>query len=328
MKNSNQRQDKLIILKHTASGVIALGSGLAMMPIFNKNITDMSKYGLDIHANTGIFVASTINTLLTMTSYSAFVMYHYFSAPSLDKEELTKTQQAAMKLALPAAVGYAGVPLALLWDVELNNQQVEGSEGFDKFVAWASFASLPLIIFKTAETYQLLNRAITNKSSNFTLDNVGAKVFTYGVSSIATAARIIAYAKIIKDFLHNVIEDEGVLTTISVIGGLAAASIVGVSEYTNIKTLFKTTEEASKLQLLKGVFASVQGAWFALPVISKGLDAMEDYSPLIKGALFVPLFVSKAIHESSNLFNFLTTEIYDWEQEAIGENIEFIMQIE
>lgn len=306
------------LFKYGIGGSVSIGTGLAMMPIFNQSVIELEKYGINIHSSNAAFIASTINTMLVTTMYSALAIYNYIESKSVNYTVLDKKQTLLAKAALPISLGTALFPAALLWNIEINNQTVAGTEGFDEFIAWAACMTLPLVAFKTIETYQLLNQSILKQETNSILNSMGSKLFTYGTSSFATIIRGIGYSVIMQDLLEKFNIDKTTATVFGIIAGVASSAVIGLTEYNNLKDLFKVrNENYSAKEILKGLASVIEGTWFSLPAVSIGLDVTEGWSPFIKWVLVASLLVSKVTHEATNFYNFSSFETPD--QELIGD---------
>lgn len=286
-----------------------VGVGLAMMPIFNEEVEHLEDYGVNIHNNESWLIASTVNTLLLMSTYSVCQFYKYFSASSSNNQtELNSSQQKLLLASKICAVSAAIFPASLLWNIELQNQEVDKSSGFDQFIAWATFTTAPLVFFKALITYHSLEEFITSGlRQSIEFSSLGAKITTYGIGGTALIARGIAFTFASKELMKNLGFDEDTALGVSiVIGGMIGNSLCGISEHSKLKALFKESNEGLTLkEIVLGIFAAIEAGWFSLPAISAGLEATEDWNPLLRGALFVPLFLSYANTEATEMYHAL-----------------------
>jgi hypothetical protein len=133
------------------STILGAGVGLAMMPIFNKEVRNLENYGINVHENDASFAISTINTLFIAGCSAGFYFYNYFfnHKEEAKQEEPNKCKTALLTLCKVGSIASALIPVSMLWNVELNNQKVKETHGFDQFIAWATFTSVPLLIFIT-----------------------------------------------------------------------------------------------------------------------------------------------------------------------------------
>jgi hypothetical protein len=295
------------------STILGAGVGLAMMPIFNEEVEHLENYGVDVHGNSTFFAISTINTLIVAGASTGFYFYNYFfNSQKEEAPELNKIQKGA--LALCKVGGFVGslIPVGMLWNIELNDQKVEGTHGFDQFIAWATFTSLPLIFFKTLNNFEQISKYIVGKSETVDLSSLGSKITVYGLSGISLIGRGISLTYIFNEFQKQIGIDENVSLPISIItGGVVGNITLGLSEYSNLKKLFQKNVEGSNYnykQLLLGISSVLEGGWFALPVVSQGLDATKDWNALLKGAIFAPFFLSHMNSESSHLYHSILPE--------------------
>jgi hypothetical protein len=290
------------ILKLATSALVGIGTGMAMMPIFNNEVYELDEYGVHVHENSALFDISTVNTLVVVTASSAIEMYRYMSKKTV--YNLTEKQQNYLSLAKVASVISASIPTALLWDIEMKNREVDGSTDFDTFILWAIICTLPLLASKSTETYSKLQDKICNNSEAVELDSIGSKLVTYGITALAAIARGISYSVITSDLIKTIGADKETADLLGVVlGGLLANSISTASEYSAIKNLFKKNNiPMTGRNSLKGIGAAIEGMWFSLPTLSAGLKYVKIWNPLIKGLIFTPYFVSKTVREASGLY--------------------------
>ena len=293
------------------STILGTGVGLAMMPIFNEEVEHLENYGIDVHGNSTFFTISAINTLIVAGVSTGFYFYNYiFNSKKEEESELNKIQKGA--LALCKVGGFVGslIPVGMLWNIELNDQKIEGTHGFDQFIAWATFTSLPLIFFKTLNNFEQVSKYIMGKSDNTDLPNLGSKITVYGLSGISLISRGISLTYIFNEFQKQLGADESISLPISIItGGVIGNITLGLSEYSNLKKLFKTNIDGSNYkQLLLGISSALEGGWFSLPLITQGLEATKDWNTLLKGAIFTPFFLSHMNSESSHLYHSILPE--------------------
>lgn len=283
-----------------ASFIIALGTGFASMPIFNKEIKNLENFNINIniHEYESTFIISTLNTLLAITSHNNFSSYKFFNEYKEPSQESNKTVITAIGK-IGAAISSA-IPIALLWNIELKDQAYDGSYGFDKYVMWAAFTTLPLLATKSIKSYESFSKILTTNNEHH-LTSIGDKIFTYGITAISVLARSLAFTHITTEFAKNIGFEDDAADVIGIsLGGVIASAIVGLSEYSSLKKLFKPNMEGlTKKDILIGSFSAVEGAWFSLPFISAGLKYVESWNPLLKGAIFAPFFISHTISEGT-----------------------------
>lgn len=305
-----------------ASVVIGIGTGLAMLPIFNQEVKELEKYGINVHGSPVLFAASTCNTLLINSISSLIEVYDILKDQTRSEHiVLTDNQKIFIKLARIGVVTTAGLPLALLWEIELQNREVEGTTGFDEFIVWAALCSIPLTISQSIKAFESVNQSIVHgEHNNISLDSIGSKLFVYTPTALAAIGRSIVYTIAV----HSLCDAMGFSPEISIIlsvllGGVIGSSLVGLSEYKALKSLFKPQETViQNKDIVVASLAVLEGSWFTMPMISIGLNATEDWNPFIKGAIFTPLFLSHMIYESSSLFDNFST--------GLAENNEVSLQ--
>lgn len=320
----SKHKKKLVLF---ASTILGTGVGLAMMPIFNEEVEHLENYGIDVHSNSTFFAISTINTLIVAGVSTGFYFYNYlFNSKKEEEPELNKIQKSALALCEVGCFVGSLIPVSMLWNIELNDQKVEGTHGFDQFIAWATFTSLPLIFFKTLNNFEQISKYITGKSDNTELNNLGSKITVYGISSISLIGRGISLTNIFNELQKQIGIDQTVSLPISIIiGGIVGNITLGLSEYSSLKKLFTHTDKLNCKKLTLGISSALEGGWFALPIVSQGLEATKDWNTLLKGAIFAPFFLSYMNSESSHLYHSILPETQALEEQnneiqLLGEN--------
>jgi len=293
-----------------ASTILGTGVGLAMMPIFNEEVEHLESYGIDVHGNSTFFTISTINTLIVAGVSTGFYFYNYlFNSKKEEKPELNEIQKGALTLCKFGGFVGSLIPVGMLWNIELHDQKIEGSHGFDQFIAWATFTSLPLIFFKTLYNFEKSSKYIMGKSDNTDLPNLCSKITVYGLSGISLIGRGISLTNIFNELQKQIGIEENVSLPISIIaGGVIGNITLGLSEYSSLKKLFTNTNEITCKKLTLGISSALEGGWFALPIVSQGLEATKDWNALVKGVIFTPFFLSHMNSESSHLYHFILPE--------------------
>jgi hypothetical protein len=301
--------------------IIACGMGAAMMPVFNKEVEHLERYGINVHNQKAWFILSTLNSLVIYGIYSGRHLYKTFynkllprdenNVEEIDEQNLNpndcynKCKNSAIFL-YKSISSFSGaiVPIYLLWSVELNNQKVAGSHGFDKFIGWATFTTVPLVIFRCVHTLDRINKEQQDNVEDNQLDNLGSQIVVYGIDIAAFFARGYTYNHILSEICNNIGIDEDISTILGVVlGGLGANTICTISEHYKLKKLFtQTTDGVECKNKILATLASLEGAWLSLPVIGIGLDATEDMNPLLKGVLFFSMFASHSVLEGSSIY--------------------------
>ncbi len=321
-----------ILSKVLPSTIVSIGTGLAMMPIFNNVVKNSEDFGIDIHSNKGLFIASTANTFIIASLSSFSNIYHFIekyqtqvnsSLPNNSYE----TKDLVIILSKIAASWSTILPLGLLWGVELQNQKIAESEGFDKFIAWATFTTIPLVADRIVESVKAVNE-IYDSSTNADISTIGSKLVVYGLAGLSIAGRALAYTEVTKVMgLAMGLDETAALSVGIVAGGILGSGGITIFEYKAVKSLFEPQEEPWTIRKVAvGVASAIEGAWFTLPIVALGLNATEGWNPLLKGALFTPLFVSHSIFEATKLYdNILMSydSIYEGVSSLMGDNSDF-----
>lgn len=296
------------------STILGAGVGLAMMPIYNKEVKNLENYGINVHNNSISFAISTVNTLVVAGISAGFYFYNYFfNYQQTKQEKVTKNQEIALNIGKSISVISSLIPVAMLWNIELNDQKIEGTSGFDQFIAWATFTSLPLAFLKTINNYNSIKNFLINKpdqSNNTELTNLGSKITVYGISGISLIGRGISLTNIFNEFQKQIGVDQDFNLPISIIaGGIIGNVALASSEYSNLKKLFLNTSELTCKKLILGVISALEGGWFTIPILSQGLEVTENWNNLLKSLIFFPFFISHMNTEASHLYNSITPEI-------------------
>lgn len=306
---NKNKHDYSKVLKIGVSCVLGLGTGLAMMPIFNNSIKSLKSFDIDIHDKEALFIISTINTLL-VSSFCNMVLIHKFLSqekmlPDLNQDENCKGNKIFKALALPLSFLTAIQPVIQLWEVEIKDKQVDGSDGFDQFMAWAAFTTLPLLICNTVNNYTAYNKTIKNYTyEHLEIDSIGAKIVTYGLSALSLVGRGISYTTLTKYIMKELGCSEEVATPVGILfGGIFANSLKGFNEFHTLQSIFeKTMKKNVCSDYLKGFISTLEGIWHALPMTILGVNAMNDMNSILKTAIFTPMFLSLMINDSTNIY--------------------------
>lgn len=301
-KQDSQAINKKILL---ASTILGIGTGFAMMPIFNYEVRELENYGINIHQYESAFIISTINTLLVTTTCSIISLYHYFNNSSnYNLDNLPKYQQIGSKI---CSVASSILPISLLWNIELHDQKVDKSEGFDKFIAWASFCTVPLLIFKTIEAYETICKVAKGTYKSIDLNSIGSKLITYGTCVLSALARGISFSSAITELAINIGLDQDTANILGIlIGGILGSVSSAFIEYPAVKSLFKKYDTPiTGKEIMTGIFSGIEGMWFGLPAVSVGLNATTNWNPLLRGIMFVPLFISRTSLEATSMYKTL-----------------------
>jgi len=290
------------VKKILPSVLVATGTGLAMMPIFNKMVKNSEQFGIDIHNDKYLFNSSTANTFIVAYFSSFSNMYSFIKK---HQEQLSpESKHVCVSIGKAAASLSIMLPLGLLWSVELSNQKIAGSSGFDEFMAWATFTTAPLVIDRIVDSVNTFDK-LYNKDYFFNLNTTGSKMVVYGLAALSVAGRSLAFTEVAKQMaLAMGVSPEVALGAGIVIGGVFGSGGTAVFEYQAIKSLFEVKQsDYSVKNLLIAGLSTAEGIWFTLPIISLGLTATDGWNPLLKGALLVPVLVSHTTLEATRIYD-------------------------
>lgn len=282
---------------------VASGSGMALMPLLNEELETLENFGINIHNHPAWLILSTVNTGLLIGACAGIASYHAFTHEQ-EKSNLTNNQKLIAFIAKAGAAMSTLLQLGLMWNIEIENQRVEGSSGFDQFMAWAAFSTTPLIVYNTIEGSEKIKKILSGKDHQ-TLNSLGEKLVIYGITATSFIPRSMAYTAITKQVLEHIGLEETPASAVGIgLGGILAASFSAIVEYASLKEIFKNRDEPYSLkEKLLGTLSSVEGAWFSLATISKALKSVPYWNALLDGALFFPYFVSRTVHESTSIFD-------------------------
>ncbi len=317
------------ICKLVASGIVGgVGSGLAMMPIYNHELKNLSELGIDLTGTAG----STLSTLNTFAVYSPMKTVNIYKMLNdvKNSSELSCVQKTAlMSLGSVSAI----YPTLLLWTVEMHNQKVEGSSGFDKFIAWSTMTTAPLIVGVVADTYNNAKELVKNPIKVFKPiedQNMAVNTLIYSLSAASLIANSVALKGLSYDVFSEIGSDDSNAETASIILGISSALLTTPQSHIALKSVFEKNTNNHKngcTKALKGIVSGVEGMWFSLPKISAGLKAVSDWSPLVKGGLFTSLFASSTALDANNIlstFSITQPEADNLNQDLLGDNQEVL----
>lgn len=311
----NSYCDLNVIKRFVISTIVAGGTGFAMMPVFNYLVKNSEQFAIDVHNNKIIFDISTANTFI-IASFSSFVTMNEF----IKKHQTNKLDNDSFVNALSKVCASFSLilPLGLLWVTEVNNQKIAESSGFDQYMVWATFSTIPLVVNQVIESITNVNKVLEAK--NFEMislnDNevinrvsIGSKIVIYGLAATSLIGRSIAFTEVCKSLaLASGVSEEVALGVGIAIGGILTSSGVSILEYNNVKILFEVpSSEFTVKKAVIGTMSLTEGLWFTLPLIALGLEAVKDWNPLLKGVLFVPLVISHTVLESTRVYDNMTS---------------------
>lgn len=302
--------------KLVISGVVGIGSALAMMPIVNYNIKQLENFDIKVHEKEAFFITSTLNTLVLLTICNSLSTYSYITNKiainkepniQLDHNKYEITNQTLYNVGKIASVIVTLQPLFLLWDVEINNKELANDYvNFDEFTAWATFTSIPLVAYSILENYKNYSKTIESyKTRDIEIDSFGAKAFINSTATLSLVGRGIALTALYNKLLQQIGVDEDVSLGLSIaFGGVVTNVAQSTLEYGHIQNLFeKQIGHTSCKNKILGLFTTIEGGWFALPLIAQGLNAIEGLNSLLKMFIFLPTFISKMVYEMHNFYD-------------------------
>jgi hypothetical protein len=123
------------------------------------------------------------------------------------------------------------------------------------------------------------------------------------------------------------LNDTAALSVGIVAGGILGSGGITIFEHQAVKSLFKANSEPWDIKkITAGAIATIEGGWFSLPIVALGLKATEDWNPLLKGLLLVPLFLSHSILEGTKLYDNIMIScetLYDGAISLMGDGPDF-----
>jgi len=322
-------------------GVFGIGvsvfAAAATMPIFQEEVEHLERYKINIRDSSSLKDSCLLNTLTVITAHcglslvkKSYDLYKYYTnhgANSIDTEEdidiPIQKNYKTLRIIAPLLISPISslMPVYLLWKVELDNQQVAKSHGFDEFMKWATATTVPLIIYRSAHSHgsasKFVNKVIDKLTGTRTqevsaeLETIGAKLVVYGTTATAFAGRAITFYSMIKNIMDNILPDDELEVSKKILSVVLGSGMINavhfISDYSKMKELFTTKFNTSEICSVSGVakaflaiFSSLEGAWFALPIVGIGIKPIEDIGigTLPKAALLVSMYISHANHES------------------------------
>lgn len=293
-----------------------MGTGLAMMPIFDAEIEKLEDIGIEIEDGPVVNAAITVNTLCVFTSMASITLYFFMR--DNNRHESSELQKIALNLGKVAAICSTILPLSQLWTVELEDQAYSDSVGFSQYIAWAAATSIPLCIYRSVDAFEYIEGFIHNTLKHVELDSIGSKLFLYLPSALSFVGRFIAYSASAAYLGTEIGISEGVSIVLgTLIGGVAGSTVIGIAEYQSLKELFAKQEEPlTCMQFIGGTICALEGLLLTLPLVTTGLTAVSEWNPFIKGALFSPLLVSHALLEGRNIYKAFSMLINSFKSET------------
>lgn len=304
---SERASDNKCFLK-LGCGIIGLGTGLAMMPVFNNKVYKLGSLDIDVHGSTALFVISTLNTLISKSIFTTTNSYKYFTKEP-QNVELNKCQKTTKTIGYTGSVLSSAVPIGMLWEIELNNRKVAKTEGFDQFIAWATFTCIALLVSETIKNSDSVDRLVAKldnaQQEEVVLDSTGAKAVVYLLNILGTIGRSVSYTAVISSVLKGMGLKDDLAETAGIIGGgVILSAIQGASEYSAMKNTFgKREQPLSYMEITVGAISLLEGMWFSLPSLGYGLAYAKEWNPLLKGFLFIPAFITASVREGSSMYN-------------------------
>lgn len=308
--------NKAKFLQMILSSTVGLGTGLAMMPIFDAEIEKLEDIGIEIEDGPVVNAAITVNTLCVFTSMASITLYFFMR--DNNRHESSELQKIALNLGKVAAICSTILPLSQLWTVELEDQAYSDSVGFSQYIAWAAATSIPLCIYRSVDAFEYIEGFIHNTLKHVELDSIGSKLFLYLPSALSFVGRFIAYSASAAYLGTEIGISEGVSIVLgTLIGGVAGSTVIGIAEYQSLKELFAKQEEPlTCMQFIGGTICALEGLLLTLPLVTTGLTAVSEWNPFIKGALFSPLLVSHALLEGRNIYKAFSMLINSFKSET------------
>ena len=310
---------KIKLVQLAISGIVGIGTGLAMLPIFDSEVQELSEAGLIIDEYNVASIGVSINTLAIFSTVSTIALYHYMSHRD-HKDESTPFQKIALDIAKVASLCSAILPVSQLWAIEVTNQSIVGSSGFDEYLAWATFTTLPLCIYKSLEAFEHLSDFVLNKLHHINLDSIGSNLFVYMPTLLSATGRFIAYTASAAYLGTELgMGEELSLVMGALIGGVAGSSVIGVAEHNSLKWLFEKREENTTWkQKLGGAICALEGILLTLPLVTTGMEAVKEWNPVFKGMIFSPLFISHSIYEGRCIYKAIE-KLFHVQQDVEGQ---------
>jgi hypothetical protein len=293
---------KIKFIKLLISGVVGIGTGLAMLPIFDDEVNELDAAGINIDKYNIASISVSVNTLLLFSSVATITIYHYLQNNS--KEKSTELQKLALEVGKVASMCATILPVSQLWAIELENQEITGTEGFNEYIAWATATTVPLCIFKSIESYEYVRDFVLNKLDHIDLNNVGSKLFVYMPTVLSSLGRFISYSASGAFLAESLgLSEEFSWVIGALIGGIAGSGVVAIAEHNSLKYLFEKSDKSLTLkQKLGATICTLEGVLLTLPIVTTGMEAVDSWSPLVKGLIFAPLFVSHTVLEARSIY--------------------------
>lgn len=293
------------VLKEMLKLFFATSVGAGMMPIISNSVYKLENYGIYINDTEPLLVTSTINTMGIYGLLGYMKISGLLDVDNEPHQELTSCQKLMLHGSKIASVLSSALPITQLWQIELNNQAIADSSGFDEYIIWAIICTIPLLIYRTIKAYKALEKRICGNATPVPLDSAGQRIFTIGVSILAQIARSIIYTYSVSELASRSGLSEELSFVIGIIcGGIIASSVIGMMEFSSLKSLFKRQEDSPTFkELALGALCIAEASWFTLPLMSTSADSLKDCNLLVKSALLTSLFISHTAKEANSMYH-------------------------
>jgi len=272
----------------------AIGVGVGMMPIFNDDIRalddEASPVQIHVHASQALFVLSTLNTLVTYTTMSAWQIIKALSSEALPRD-LPTWQSAALRTGKLFSICSSILPISLLWNIELNNQTKSNSSGIDKFTCWAMAGSCALFFAKTLTTnYNITNFILSRFPSK---QNIPQLLLTGATILTSMPARYGSYLYCLRSLPIGV----------NYIGAIGATAVTAISDFNGMRSVIRQDSEPTTARHILLPVVVAQSIWFSLPKAIVSYTATTSWNSTFRAVTTVAWVASSSITIGKKIFD-------------------------
>ncbi len=205
-------------------------------------------------------------------------------------QHITKTNFALKSI---GSLTPAALMAFMLYGIELNNSQIQNSEGFDQYVAWATAYVLPLVISTFIQNSHIMLGVGESLETNDGSENTPNKVVVNALCTLSTVGRGICYTSFTQEFFEEIgIPTKASLGLAIVFAGIGinvAATLVERKELmTILPKILKSEHKGSCLNITKATLAMLEGIILSSPFIIEQLSVLMKQD-IIDPAIIAPL---------------------------------------
>lgn len=227
-------------------------------------------------------------------------------------------------------IAEAMVRLSMLVGIELSNQEVAGSDGFDIYMAWATAYGGAYIALRIIENnfFQLgdNNTLITLANSEI---SCCSKILVDAITLFSLIGRGAAYTAFENKFLQGLGVSEDVALPLSIIiGGIATNGLIGYINNGHMKALVSKIGNSpiTCKAVIGTAFMMFEGCILTFPITSEAFVALSkltehELASQLLPMIALPVFLEEGVIAATRIHNVIsgTSELGQGAQRLAGE---------